>query len=391
MALLPGRGRLNADDLDRIMAKTGRSPRPAERVPPTPTGRPLDDLLAQVAADAGGHDRFWSVRRYDMQPAAATEPGDAERFLSILVRTQGRRPDALADVLLCLSAQTYEDFEVLLLAHDVTPDDLSVIEAQVGSLPEGTRHRVRIISVEGGGRVRPLSVGTDIARGAYVAVLDDDDLVMGHWIEAFANAATLAPGQVLRAIAVEQDVEQVDSRPAHRAASWPVARWDPEFSLLTHIVDNHSPVHSYAYPREVFTDLGLRFDESLPVLEDWDLLVRAATLVGVHDTGEVTAMYRRWPETMSSFADLPEERWPETAWRIVNAWDQHPLLLPPGSASRLRREGIAMMRRRPLRQRVRGRIERGRDRWAPRLARTPLFPVLRWAYRRLVRRPVPEP
>ena len=126
------------------------------------------------------------------------------------------------------------------------------------------------------------------------------------------------------------------------------------------------------------------------MLEDWDLLVRAAALVGVHDTGEATAMYRRWPESASSFAELPEDSWPETAWRIVDDWDRHPLLLPAGSAVRLRTEGIATLRRRPLGLRVRGRLERSRDRWSPLLMRTPFFPALRWVYRRVVPRPDPE-
>ncbi len=380
---LPGRGRLGAVALDRLLAQAGRRPLPVDPIQPAPTGRPLDDLLGEVAAGAGGDDRPWRVRRYDV---AVAEPGPGGRspFLSVLVRTQGRRPEALADVLLCLSAQTCDDVEVLVLAHDVEGEARATLDAQVAALPDAMRPLVRVVPVWGGGRSRPLRVGTLAARGAYVAVLDDDDLVAAHWVETFERGAQVAPGQVQRAVAVEQDVEPIDAPPGHRAASWPQARWDAEFSLLSHLVDNHSPIHSYACPREVFHELGLRFDESLPVLEDWDLLVRAASLVGVHDTGEVTATYLRWPARTSSFAELSEDRWPETAWRIVEKWDRSPLLLPAGSALRLRREGIATLRNRPLRERVRGRVDRERDRWAPRLMRTPFFPALRWVYRRLV-------
>ena len=184
-------------------------------------------------------------------------------FLSVLVRTQGRRPEALADVLLCLSAQTCSDIEVLLLAHDVGAEERTRLDQQVAGLRADLRGRVRLVTVEGGGRTRPLTVGMALATGHYLAVLDDDDLVLGHWVEAFRTAAVASPGRIVRSVAVEQDMEPVAGDAGHRAASWPHARWDSEFSMLSHLVDNHSPVHCYAYPREVFSGSGLRFDEQL--------------------------------------------------------------------------------------------------------------------------------
>lgn len=378
-----GQGRLTPTELDAAMASLGRTP---VRPPPeqtVPTGRPLEDLLAAVAAGAGGHDRHWLVRRYDV--GVPTPQDSPEPALSVLVRTQGRRPDAIADVLLCLSAQTTDDFEVLLLAHDLSAPQRDVLESQVASLPDGLRPRVRVVPVSGGGRSRPLNLGVESARGRYVAVLDDDDLVFAHWAETFASGAITAPGQIVRAIAVEQDVERSDDWLTHRSASWPRARWDARFSFLAHVVDNHSPIHSYAYPRETFDRLRLRFDDALPVLEDWDLLVRAAALLGVHDTEVVTALYRRWPREKSSFSELAEEGWTEVAWEIVGGWDRQPLLLPAGSATALRRDGIRLIACRPLRARVGSRLGRLKDRIVPSVSRTPLHPLLRFIYRRLIR------
>ncbi len=382
----PARAALTRSTVDRLAAAAGRRPvNDAAEPQPVPTGRPLDDLLAQLGRQAGGHDRPWLVRSYlPAGPAVDVRAGLGSEapFLSVLVRTQGRRDDALADVLLCLAAQTCDDFEVLLLAHDVDDGTGARLRSLLAQQPAALRARADLVPVSGGGRVRPLTVGVARARGRYLAVLDDDDLVLASWVAAFRDAAAAQPGSVARSVTVEQHVE-VDGRGGYRASSWPHARWDREFSLLSHLVDNHTPVHAYALPREVFSDLGMSFDESLPVLEDWDLLVRAATLLGVRDSGEVTAVYRRWPHSTSSFAEVAETDWPDTAWRVVGAWDESPLLLPAGSARRLREEGIYVLRHPPLRVRAGRRLDRWQDRWSGTLMRTPLWRPARWAYRRL--------
>jgi hypothetical protein len=383
----PARAALTRATVDELAGACARVPAASPGEPaPTATGRPLDDLLATISWRSGGHDRPWLVSAYLPAPredvvaaSTVTEPP----FLTVLVRTQGRRPATLADVLLCLSAQTSDDFDVLLLAHDVAPSDAAALDAVVADLPDGLRRRTVVVPVTGGGRVRPLTVGVARAGGSYLAVLDDDDLVLGGWVDAFRRAAVAQPGSVVRSICVEQHVEVDDADPGFRATSWPNTRWDREFSLLSHLVDNHSPVHAYAVPREVFTELGLGYDETLPVLEDWDLLVRAASLVGVRDTDEVTAVYRRWPASRSSFAELPESNWPETAWRVVAGWDAAPLLLPAGSATRLREDGIYVLRHQSLRVRFGRRFDGWRDRWSGALMRTPVGRPVRWGYRRL--------
>jgi hypothetical protein len=268
----------------------------------------------------------------------------------------------------------------------VDPEGRQSLDGLVRGLTTSLRSRVEVVPVVGGGRARPLTVGTLRARGEYVALLDDDDLVLSHWVDAFRDTAIRHPGSIARSVILEQDVDLSPVSPGFTAASWPRPRWDDSWSFLAHVVDNHSPVHSYALPRTVFTELGLRYDESLSVLEDWDLLVRAASLVGVEDTGEVTGLYRRWPSTRSSFAQLAEKDWPETAWQVVAGWDRSPLLLPAGSATPLRQDGIYVLRHQPLRARAARRVGRTRDRWSGRLMRTPAGRPLRWAYRRVRRR-----
>jgi len=92
-------------------------------------------------------------------------------LLSVVMRTQLRRPEALRDALLCLAAQTDGRFELLLVAHDV---DSAGVESVLRDQPHWLRERTRVLTARGGTRSRPLNVGFSAARGSHVAVLDDD-------------------------------------------------------------------------------------------------------------------------------------------------------------------------------------------------------------------------
>ena len=382
----PG-GWFTRERLDRLFADQGYLPvtSAVAVTPAVPTGCPLDDLLSSVAARAGETDEPWLVRAYEpsgQQPDASSESAP---FLSVLMRTQGRRPGAFKDALLCMAAQSRTDFEILVLAHDASAEQQAVIEGILADQSETLRGRLRMVPVIGGGRTAPLNAGVELARGSYIAFLDDDDLVMAHWVETFLNGAEECQGRlIVRALATEQTVETLPGGD-YRSTSWPSTRWDPKMDLLRHVVDNHSPLNSYAYPRAVFTEYGYRFDPELPVLEDWDLFVRVSSLLGVNDQQEVTSIYRRWPHHANSYSELAQADWPEMGWKVVARWDRLPFLLPAGSVTTLRQDALAALHAVPLKERVVGRVQRAADAWAPRLVRTPVYRPLRFAFRKVRR------
>lgn len=269
---------------------------------------------------------------------------DEGPFLSVIMRTQGRRPETLRDGLACLLGQTNQDFEVIVLPHRVTYDVQVEIERMVDDFPEEVRARSRVVPVDAGGRSRPLNVGVREARGRYIAILDDDDLVLGHWVETFAWLAAREPGRVLRCVAVEQDIAEAPRGPVrgwagHRTVSAVRHRFASEFDLYDHLIENQSPPVSLAFPRSAFRDLGLSFDEDLNVLEDWDMLLRTALLCGVASTPQITSVYRRWSVGEASHTLHDREEWKGTENAIVQRLDADVHLFPPGTIRRLRRRG----------------------------------------------------
>ena len=63
--------------------------------------------------------------------------------------------------------------------------------------------------------------------------------------------------------------------------------------------------------------------------------MRLAMLAGVHDTGAVTSVYHRWEDAESSLNAVPIPVWNASRRMVLQRLDAAPLLLPPGSASRL--------------------------------------------------------
>ncbi len=258
-------------------------------------------------------------------------------FLTIITRTQGRRPHTLVEVLTCLAAQSDTDFELLLLGHRLDAETEHLMAGLVDDCPFWLRNRIRYIAVEDGTRTRPLQIGLKAARGAYVAVLDDDDIIFAHWVERFRDASLAMPGRVLRSNTVVQivDTVSVNSLPGLRAEASPEMQFPKTFNFFEHVLENRSPPMTLAFPRQLITHAGISFDETLTTTEDWDFFMRCASMIGVADASGITSIYRWWNRGESSRTLHLTDEWRENHLRIWKNWDSDYFRLPPGSTREL--------------------------------------------------------
>ena len=266
-----------------------------------------------------------------LSPQAAPQGAPAEAaaigppFLSVLTRTDGTRPSMLAEALTCLAAQSFEDLEVIVLVPGEDPGALESSGAVMNSFEEGFASRVRVEQVSGaqvrdGNGDEALNAGLALARGRYVAFLDDDDLVTADWAERFAEGAGRAPGKLVRSVCFARHVRRRAPDEGAMGASAvtltrPLEEFGERFDVISNLATDATPISSIAVPRSLVTEMHLRFDEQLASCADWDFVVRAALVVGVEDTGHVTSIQLRWDDagTTTPGSTTPGSTTPGTA------------------------------------------------------------------------------
>jgi hypothetical protein len=110
----------------------------------------------------------------------------------------------------------------------------------------------------------------------------------------------------------------------------------PSFDFLDHLRVNLTPGLTIAFPREAFHTFGLRFDEALSTTEDWDFLMRSASLCGVASSSQITCIYRWWPQDESSRTVHSQDEWDINYQAVLKKMDQNVWILPKGSTKRIR-------------------------------------------------------
>lgn len=235
-------------------------------------------------------------------------------FLSVIMRTQGKRIEMLREALLCLETQTCTNFEVWVIGHNVTAEDKEKVLGVINEFSEEFRNKIFYEDVIGGTRTTPLTYGFENANGQYITIFDDDDLVFDNWVETFYDLYRENPGKILHAYGVAQEWKLVDGVPVAISPFNNIYCCD--FIMNNQVVYNNCPIMTLAFPAYAYKKLGIKFDETLTTTEDWDFLMRASFVCGVCDSKNVTSIYRFWKNVTNSQALHNEDEWKENYKKI---------------------------------------------------------------------------
>lgn len=268
---------------------------------------------------------------------------DNAPFMTVITRTQGKRPEMLRETLLSLCAQSDEDFEIILIGHKLDKDQNFIVEKIISEQSENMRNKIRFLRLDHGNRTAPLNFGFAHARGRYISVLDDDDIVLDNWVSEYHEMADKYPGSLLHAYVLGQDWVTIDGGNGMmglRAAGSPQTLYCKPFVFFRQLRINSCPLMGLCFPSYFFHELGIIFDESLTTTEDWDYLMRIAFLAGVKDIKIPTSIYRFWKNAESSATAHNKSEWTENYFNIQKKLFSMPVIISEDNLRDLEEESI---------------------------------------------------
>jgi hypothetical protein len=211
--------------------------------------------------------------------AGRGSPRGNDPLVTVIIPTFNR-PELLLRAVDSVRAQTFRDFEALVINDGGAPAEAAL----------STRGDPRMTYVRTGRnreRSAARNLGLRLARGKYIAYLDDDDVFLPEHLESLLGV--LVGGDVQVAYS---DARRV--REEKRGEGYSVTGTDVPYSvdydaaqiLLTNFIPMPCVMHERAC-----TDAVGGFDESLHVLEDWDLWIRMSLRFRFRHLARVTCEF----------------------------------------------------------------------------------------------------
>ncbi|MDR2876757.1 MAG: glycosyltransferase [Chromatiales bacterium] len=207
-------------------------------------------------------------------------------LVSVIIATCNRAaylPQAVASVL----CQTYQNLELIII------DDGSIDNTQEVLKRFEKDPRVRIVKQSNAGQGTAVNLGISLARGYYIAFLDDDDA----WISEKLELQVAAIERMNNVAVMYSPLRYMDQA----GNSLGVVETPLHSGFITNrlFISNFIPYGSTLVKRKCFEEMGT-FSTSLVTGLDYDLWLRFSTRYAFGYVSTPTLLYRIWPGQITS-------------------------------------------------------------------------------------------
>lgn len=231
-------------------------------------------------------------------------------LVSIIVRTCGR-PAVLRETLQSLRHQTYQNIEIVIVedGQDTASSMLYEEFADLNILYHATGDKV--------GRSRAGNMAMSLAHGKYLNFLDDDDLFYADHVEVLVYALLHTDQKAAYAFAFQTPIEVKSADPYVYKLGDYEGIHKQEFDKIMLCHHNYIPIQSIMFEKSLFDEYG-GLDESLDMLEDWDLWVRYSLHTDFACVRKTTSIYR-----VPMVREASRERQEELDRALVTVREKH--------------------------------------------------------------------
>lgn len=216
--------------------------------------------------------------------------------VAVLVRTKDR-PRFLRRALANIAEQTFTDYTVCVIndGGDESATRAILQASPLAHLLEGDAPRLMLLTTSGGNMEAASNAGLAATDSEFVAIHDDDDLWAPEFLERTVGALRASEALICSTRVVERyeretpegEFEVYEERIFHDGL--------PGFGLQFLYRTNRAVPIGILYRRRLHELVGF-YDESLPVVGDWEFNLRAAAVTEVLLVDEPLAYWSLRPE-----------------------------------------------------------------------------------------------
>ena len=216
--------------------------------------------------------------------------------VAVLVRTKDR-PRFLRRALANIAEQTFTDYTVCVIndGGDESATRAILQASPLAHLLEGDAPRLKLLTTGGGNMEAASNAGLAATDSEFVAIHDDDDLWAPEFLERTVGALRASDALICSTRVVERyeretpegEFEVYEERIFHDGL--------PGFGLQFLYRTNRTVPIGILYRRRLHELVGF-YDESLPVVGDWEFNLRAAAVTEVLLVDEPLAYWSLRPE-----------------------------------------------------------------------------------------------